>query len=45
MIPWTTEETFLLIGLWPKASAAPNLEMVEPLALVDMRKGNATAPR
>jgi hypothetical protein len=22
MIPWTTEETFLLIGLWPKASAA-----------------------
>jgi hypothetical protein len=22
MIPWTTEETFLLIGLWPIASAA-----------------------
>ena len=22
MIPWTTEETFLLIGLWPNASAA-----------------------
>jgi GcrA cell cycle regulator len=21
MIPWTTQETFLLIGLWPKASA------------------------
>ena len=43
MIPWTTEKISLLPGLAERISRA-NLEAVEPLARVGMRKDNAAAP-
>ena len=44
MMPWTTQEISLLIGLWPRISRA-NLEMVEPLARIGMWKSDAAAQR
>ena len=45
MIPWTTQEISLLSRPLADRISRANLEMVEPLARVDMRKGNAAAPR
>ena len=45
MMPWTTQEISLLIGLLADRISRANLEAVEPLARVGMRKGNAAAQR